>query len=354
MKLRMQDEREHAAVLKAGKTWADLKDSARRSWQDWTTVLGPAFAMLRTEAMRIADKNEPVGSAYNKAMSGLLAAYGLDDIEKGTRGHILHIMEDLDAVNAWREKQPEYETRLNHPTNVWRGFQRSSKKRDERDASRAPTAAEKDRMALAATIEENEQLKSHIAELEAARETVPVASNEQLKQAGTADGAALQAEIGKRDARIRDLEEKLAMAKLALEQATGNIRLPTPDEYVARQRVIDQIRKAERAAAKAAKTAATPVPEGETMQSLAEKLQQALRQLKGERTRNSRIQAGKKLYLTPEEERQIRAALSPDSVAQIVKAIENGESDVIAKFRRRFEQAAQAFGQLEFEKKKRS
>ena len=107
-------------------------------------------------------------------MSGLLQTYALDDIEQGARKHILDIMADLDAANAWREKQPDYETRLNHPTNVWRGWQRSSRKQDHRDANRKPNKAEQTAIELAAALQHIEELNAHVAELEAARDITPV------------------------------------------------------------------------------------------------------------------------------------------------------------------------------------
>jgi hypothetical protein len=54
-------------------------------------------------------------------VSGLLKTYKLDGIDGATRSHAVAIVENLEAVTAWRAKQKKPEC-LNHPTTVWRSF----------------------------------------------------------------------------------------------------------------------------------------------------------------------------------------------------------------------------------------
>jgi hypothetical protein len=120
----MRDEDGHKAMLAAGKKWREVKASAKRMWSDWTTVIGPGLVKARAEAMALAHTNKPAGKGYNTQMSGLLVEYHLDDMEGVARNDTMAIMEHLASVENWRSKQPNRE-RLNHPTNVWRGYKAS-------------------------------------------------------------------------------------------------------------------------------------------------------------------------------------------------------------------------------------
>jgi hypothetical protein len=89
---------------------------------------------------------------------------------------------------------------------------------------------------------------------------------------------------------------------------------------VARKRVVEEVRAAERAAAKAARQAKAPPPEaGETMASLAEKLRQREQQLKGAQTRirnlarqKNALAERKTILMSPTLLRALRAAFHPD------------------------------------------
>jgi hypothetical protein len=122
--MQMRSNEDHAAMLEAAKAWSRIKRATQRLWADWTTKVGPALVLARTEAMAIAGTNQPQGKNYSAAMSALLQTYALDDMEKSIRKDLMDIMENLVAFNDWRDKQP-IPTALNHPTTVWRKFQSS-------------------------------------------------------------------------------------------------------------------------------------------------------------------------------------------------------------------------------------
>ena len=122
--MRMRDPADHKAMLAAGAAWLRIKKSAKRNWSDWTMTIGPALMRARSEAMAVAYTNKPTGKGYNTAMSGLLTEYHLDDMDGTARKDMVAIMQNLAAVENWRNKQKN-PTHLNHPTTVWRSFAKS-------------------------------------------------------------------------------------------------------------------------------------------------------------------------------------------------------------------------------------
>jgi hypothetical protein len=122
--MKMRDESDHRAMLDAAKAWRKIKTTRQQLWLAWTTKVGPALVRARVEAMRNANTNQPKGKGYNQSMSALLIEYELDDMDQVTRADLLKIMEQLSAVERWHGKQAQRES-LNHPTTVWRRFERS-------------------------------------------------------------------------------------------------------------------------------------------------------------------------------------------------------------------------------------
>ena len=178
--MRTIDEDVDAALTAAGKAWKRVRAANKRMWSDWTMAIGPGLIKARTQAMFMAEVNDPSGKGYNMAMSALLERYELDSMDAGTRSHMLQIMEHLADVETWRAKQKDPST-LNHPTSVWRGFQRSSKGQDDKDRKKSASSAQQLKEELTnALVElhnrevEVEQLRAHIEDLEASREVNPL------------------------------------------------------------------------------------------------------------------------------------------------------------------------------------
>jgi hypothetical protein len=98
-------------------------------WSDWQKV-GAALAAGRTEAMRIANTNRPKGRKYNRAFGDVLKReqLGTDRLDSATRNQLLQIEENKSAIEEWRATlAPAQRLRLNHPSAVWRNWQRTVK-----------------------------------------------------------------------------------------------------------------------------------------------------------------------------------------------------------------------------------
>jgi len=161
----------HNALTEAGKAWKRVKDYDKRRWNDWTMVIGPGLVKAKAEATRLAGR--PDGGGYNRAMAQLLEEYGLDDMAKSSRADAIKCSENLGAVEEWLLQQPNRDA-LNHPTTVWRGYQKSAKQQDEKDAAKAESKSARDKKEHAAlrdelerALDEIEQLKAHIEDLHA-------------------------------------------------------------------------------------------------------------------------------------------------------------------------------------------
>jgi hypothetical protein len=103
--------------------------STGRDWSDWQKV-GAALAAGRIDAMRIANTNRPKGKIYNRYFGDVLKReqLGTDRLDSATRNQLLQIVENQSAIEEWRATlTPAQRLRLNHPSAVWRNWQRSVK-----------------------------------------------------------------------------------------------------------------------------------------------------------------------------------------------------------------------------------
>jgi ribonuclease Z len=83
-------------VTEGRAAWLQLSGE-RRSWVDWLAV-GRALQIGRTEVLKIAGTNRPVGTTYNRAMGTWLRNNGLADFSAQKRHSLLRIMENLAAI----------------------------------------------------------------------------------------------------------------------------------------------------------------------------------------------------------------------------------------------------------------
>jgi hypothetical protein len=101
--------------------------STGRDWSDWQKV-GVALVAGRAEAMRTANTNMPRGRGYNQAFGDVLKREHLDRIDSATRYQLLQIAENLPEIEEWRETlHPTQRLKLNHPSTIWRNWQRTVK-----------------------------------------------------------------------------------------------------------------------------------------------------------------------------------------------------------------------------------
>ena len=106
--------------------WKRLKTGGR-DWGDWLTV-GELLMAGREVAMRGANTNQPEGAAYNQLFSQWLTRYGLKDMDASDRARLLKVMGHLGEIHDWRQSLTTTERlKLNHPSTVWRHWQKATK-----------------------------------------------------------------------------------------------------------------------------------------------------------------------------------------------------------------------------------
>lgn len=168
-----------------------IKRVGKTSWLDWLAV-GKACAIGKTAALKAAGTKACVGSRYNAAMSLWLRENGLDGIVARERWKLFKILENFDAIEAWRAGLDDAMRRkLNHPSGVWLGWHQTVKPRREGVGTRAATCEIEQRIANAGVTRSNHWPQSMLR----------------------------RAADGMREARSNDL---LILAKVALQYAIRN------------------------------------------------------------------------------------------------------------------------------------
>jgi hypothetical protein len=146
-------------VINSGRQAADRLISGH-AWSDWVAV-GRALVIGRAEAMREAHTNKPEGRLYAAAFARWLAHTGLDRVagDKGTRSHLLDLIDHLDAVETWRKTLPvNRRLQLNHPRAVRDQWRKSTVVPDPNKQAK-PSSVAMLKESVATLSEENQRLK---------------------------------------------------------------------------------------------------------------------------------------------------------------------------------------------------
>lgn len=110
-------------VRRGREAWISLRSDA--SWEKWV-VIGRALEAGKTAAMRELGTNLPSGRRWNETFGGWLKETEFDQIDKGTRSHLQTCLDNLPAIEAWRQTIGlGLRLRLNHPNAVLRRWQAS-------------------------------------------------------------------------------------------------------------------------------------------------------------------------------------------------------------------------------------
>jgi hypothetical protein len=152
-----------AEVIERGRlAWTQIKTD--REWRDWVRI-GKALAIGRTEAMRQAHSNEPKGKRYSAQFSAWLNAKGFGDMDQGDRARLFLCMDRLADVERWRATiGAGKRSALNHPSSVWRHFERATKAPNpDKPRPASPIAQLKE--SIARLQEENAVLKANGGDL---------------------------------------------------------------------------------------------------------------------------------------------------------------------------------------------
>lgn len=112
-------------VAEGAAAWLRIKAHSRISWDSWR-LIGIALRIGRDQAMSEAKARSPHGKKYTKLMTAFLRKHGFDDIVQPARYRALLCIDNLEAIEAFRDGLTEPERlRLNHPDSVFWAWKRA-------------------------------------------------------------------------------------------------------------------------------------------------------------------------------------------------------------------------------------
>jgi len=144
-------------VRRGREAWTSLRSDP--SWEKWV-VIGRALEAGKAAVMRELGTNLPSGRRWNETFGAWLKENDFDQINKGARSHLQTCLDNLPAIEAWRQTiDLGQRLQLNHPYAVLRRWQ----------ASRQPVAGTSPSNARPGLREENmrlqEELDAHKAKI---------------------------------------------------------------------------------------------------------------------------------------------------------------------------------------------
>jgi hypothetical protein len=129
------------------------------------------LAAGRTEAMRKADTNKPMGRKYDKEFGDILKRERLDKLNSGTRGQLFTILDHRIQIAHWYvQLSPDDRQRINHPSSILRHWGKTAEGHDAL-AQGKRQRQKKRQINYAELRKENERLNARIAEVEQERDS---------------------------------------------------------------------------------------------------------------------------------------------------------------------------------------
>jgi hypothetical protein len=161
---------------RAAQSWHDLKETQRYTWEHYI-VIGEGMVAARAEIMRKLGRNDPSGPAYQDAFKAWLVEYGLADMDKAARTRLIKLIGALPEVNEMMSGWSDQERRKrNHPNAIYRALEKWRLAHGQPTEIRPKKPTSNGRNEL---LQKIDQLRAHIADIEAAREreTAATATN---------------------------------------------------------------------------------------------------------------------------------------------------------------------------------
>ncbi len=110
-------------VTRGREAWTSLRSD--ETWEKWVAI-GRAIEAGKTAVMRELGTNLPSGRRWSETFGGWLKETDFDQIDKGVRSRLQTCLDNLPAIEAWRQTIGlGLRLQLNHPNAVLRRWQAS-------------------------------------------------------------------------------------------------------------------------------------------------------------------------------------------------------------------------------------
>jgi hypothetical protein len=115
------DSNTQTLVARGREAWATLRND--ETWEKWIAI-GRAIDAGRTAIMRHLHTNQPKGRIWSEVFGDWLRENEFDQIDKGVRSRLQTCLDNLPAIEAWRQTLGlTLRLQLNHPNAVLRRWQ---------------------------------------------------------------------------------------------------------------------------------------------------------------------------------------------------------------------------------------
>jgi hypothetical protein len=150
-------------VERGRQAWKSLRND--ETFEKWIAI-GRAIEIGRVETMRLLHSNRPAGAQWSRVFGGWLAENGFDEIDKGVRSRLQNCLDNLPAIEMWRQNIGlGQRLQLNHPNAVWRKWQAAKEMPQGADRSTSPPPNRKD-MEIVRLQEELDAANKKLREIE--------------------------------------------------------------------------------------------------------------------------------------------------------------------------------------------
>ena len=108
-------------VTRGREAWKSLRQD--ETWEKWVAI-GRAIEAGKHAIMRHLNTNQPKGRAWSETFGAWLSENDFDQIDKGVRSRLQTCLDNLPAIEAWRQTLGlTLRLQLNHPNAVLRRWQ---------------------------------------------------------------------------------------------------------------------------------------------------------------------------------------------------------------------------------------
>ena len=150
-------------VERGRQAWKSLRND--ETFEKWIAI-GRAIEIGRNETMRALHTNRPAGAQWSRVFGAWLGENGFDEIDKGVRSRLQNCLDNLPAIESWRQNIGlGQRLQLNHPNTVWRKWQAAQAAPKGNDRSVSPPPNRKD-MEIVRLQEELDAANKKLRELE--------------------------------------------------------------------------------------------------------------------------------------------------------------------------------------------